>query len=623
MNYHGSMTLLPRRRYRLAAAVSLAFACAAATAQPDPRSPKNPASPNSPAPIIKPSAPPVVTPAAESDAANLDSARPSALTAQLFYEILLGELTTRSGDPGDGFALVLDSARKTRDPALFQRAVEIALQARSGDSALTAVQAWKTALPDSRDAARFELQILIALNRIGETVEPLRTLVSKTPVIERPLLMTAIARSYARAKDKKLAASVVEQALTDEAKGTGVSAAVAWATIGRLRFAADDSAGALDAALKGQQADPLSEGPPALALELMGPAHPLAELIVKRYLRQDKALPEVRMAYARQLLQMRRYTDADAELSRVTAEQPQEPDGWLLLGTLQGYARQDGAARASLERYVELARGQSSEGNADERKRALTQAYLLLSQLAERRKDFAGAQSWLAKIDDGDDLIASRSRRAGLLARQGKVDQGLALLRAIPERKPEDARQKLAAQVQLLREAKQYDAAYKLIAKASAAAPNDADLLYDQAMVAEKMQRYDEMERLLRRVIELKPDNQNAYNALGYSFADRGVKLEEARTLVHKALALAPDDPFITDSLAWVEFKMGNKTEAVRLLQGAYEKRADPEIGAHLGEVLWSLGEHEQAIKVWKEARFSDAANETLRETLQRLRVDL
>jgi Flp pilus assembly protein TadD len=130
------------------------------------------------------------------------------------------------------------------------------------------------------------------------------------------------------------------------------------------------------------------------------------------------------------------------------------------------------------------------------------------------------------------------------------------------------------------------------------------------------------MERLLRRVIELKPDNAHAHNALGYSLADRQQRLPEAKQLVARALELSPGDPFITDSLGWVEFRLGNHEEAARLLRQAYASRPDVEIGAHLGEVLWALGQRDDARRIWREAKGRDAANDVLRETLSRLRVD-
>ena len=603
------------RRSRLAAAALLALITLAAQAQP---ALPAPAEPTSPAPVIEPAAPPVTTLAAAKP--REEPVRPSAMTAELFYEVLMGELTARSGDPGSGYALVLDAARRSRDARLFQRAVEIALQARSGDAALSAARAWKETLPASRDARRFELQILIALNRISETVEPLKAELAATPQMERPFLMAIIARNYARATDKKLAVSVVEEALAEDLRSPATGGA-AWTTVGRLRLAAGDAAGALDAARKGLEMDPSADGPPMLALELVDPAQPEAEALVKRYLAGPKVLPEMRIAYARVLVEGRRYTDASAELAALTQARPELPEPWLLLGSLQTQARQDAAAETSLKRYIAMADTPGSSPEA--RSRGQTQAFILLAQLAERRKDFAGAEHWLSRIDSTEDLAAAQTRRAALLARQGKLPQARELVRALPERNEEDKKQKFMAEVQLLRDAKQYQAAYDMLAQASSAKPEDTDLIYDKAMVAEKLNRLDEMERLLRRLIEIKPDNQNAYNALGYSLADRKIRLEEARTLIRKAVQLAPEDPFIADSLGWVEFRLGNTDEAMRILEAAYKRRPDPEIGAHLGEVLWVKGQRDRALSIWKEAYLTDADNETLQETLKRLRVKL
>jgi tetratricopeptide (TPR) repeat protein len=596
------------------------MACAVSAQTPDP------AAPTSPAPVIERSAPPrpAVRPrvVASAKAESEPDAQPSALTADLFYEILMGEMTTRSGDPGSGYALVLDAARRLRDGKLFQRAVEIALQSRSGDAALAAARAWQETLPTSRDARRIELQILIALNRISETVEPLRAEVAATSQIERPLLMAVIARNYSRAADKKLAASVVEQALSDELKNPA-SGGLAWATVGRLRLNAGDATGALEAARQGQEIDPASDAPAALALEMIDPGQPLAEPIVTRYLNNNpKAAPDLRIAYARVLVESRRFNDASTQLQAVTSSRPELAEPWLLLGSLQMQAKQDAAAEASIKRFIELSGSPANKDtDATDRKRGVSQAYFALSQLAERRKDYTAAERWLSRVDGAEEVVAAQTRRAALLARQGKLPQAREVIRALPERTAEDKKQKFLAEVQLLRDAKQYQAAYDMLAQASAASPEDSDLVYDQAMVAEKLNRLDDMERLLRRLIELKPESQNAYNALGYSFADRKIRLDEARTLIQKAVQLAPDDPFIADSLGWVEFRLGNTDEAIRILEAAYKTRPDPEIGAHFGEVLWTVGQKDRAVTIWKEALLSDAENETLQETLKRLRV--
>jgi tetratricopeptide (TPR) repeat protein len=257
------------------------------------------------------------------------------------------------------------------------------------------------------------------------------------------------------------------------------------------------------------------------------------------------------------------------------------------------------------------------------RQRGLTQAYLALAQVAEKRKDFALAESWIAKIDSSQALVSAQNRRASILAKQGKLDEARKLIRDLPERSDEDKRMKLVSEVQLLRDNQKYQAAYDLLAQAIAAAPLDHELLYDQAMMAEKLDRLAEMEKLLRQLIAAKPDYHQAYNALGYSFAERNVRLTEAKQLIQKALEYAPGDPFITDSLGWAEFRLGNKTEAIKILQTAYQGKPDAEIAAHLGEVYWANGQRDKAIAIWKEGMLLNSENDTLLQTLKRLRVKL
>jgi tetratricopeptide (TPR) repeat protein len=252
--------------------------------------------------------------------------------------------------------------------------------------------------------------------------------------------------------------------------------------------------------------------------------------------------------------------------------------------------------------------------------RGLVQAYLLLAQIAEQDKRLDEAQSYLARITGPQDALRVQSHRAAIFARQGKLEEARAVIRSTPESQPGDARAKISAEVQLLRDNKQFLQAYQLLAEAMVRYPEDADLVYDQAMVAEKIGKQDEMEQLLRRVIATKPDYHHAYNALGYSLADRNMRLPEARQLVAKALEFAPNDPFIVDSLAWVEFRSGNPAEALRLLQEAFQVRPDAEIAAHLGEVLWSMDQRDQANAIWTKGLELNPENETLQDTIKRLR---
>lgn len=292
------------------------------------------------------------------------------------------------------------------------------------------------------------------------------------------------------------------------------------------------------------------------------------------------------------------------------------PEAWLVQASLHLQANRLPQAQQSLQQFQTLIEGLPAN---DARKNALTQAYLMQSQIAEKQGNFAQAESWLARIDNSADLFSAQTRRASLMARQGKLEEARALVRRLPATTPDEIRMKLLAEVQLLRDAQKHQEAFDLQAKALALKPADNDMAYDQAMLAEKAGKLDVMEQLLRGIIARQPDYHHAYNALGYSLADRGVRLEEARQLITKALEYAPGDPFITDSLAWAEFRLGNAAEAARLLEEAFKKQPDAEIAAHWGEVLWSMGQRERAQSVWRDGLQLNRDNDTLKDTIKRL----
>ena len=544
----------------------------------------------------------------------------SGLNAPLFYQLLLGELNVMAGEPGTGYSLILDAARKQKDPALYRRSVELALQARSGDAALAAARAWAQEIPGSSEANRFVLQILLALNRVAETAPVLQAILQASPVTERNDTINAIPQTYSRVADKSLAATVVREALAPSLKQP-FHAAAAWTTIGRMELAQEQLLPAMAAAREGHAIDPASPYPALLALELMERGQADAEALVRQQLQASSNSTTgdsaVALAYARVLIDGQRNREARVQLETLTTRQPAQAEPWLLLGSLQTQENALQAATASLQKYMALARQSGDERSA----RGLTQAYLLMAQIAEKQKDFPAANAWLDRIENVDDIMAAQMRRASLLARQGQLAQARALLRNQPERRPEDARLKLVAEAQLLRDFKAYAQAYEVYNEAANRFPEDTDLLYEQAMMAEKAGRLADMERLLRKLIAAKPDYHHAYNALGYSLAERNLRLPEAKQLIEKAVSLAPTDAYIQDSLGWVEFRMGNNARALAILQAAYSKRPDPEIAAHLGEVLWVQGQREQALKIWREGLLLAADNETLLGTLKRLQV--
>lgn len=593
MDYYGSMPL-PVRQRTLSLALPFALCCIATGTWAQPTA-------TAPAPV---------------------SSHPQ-LDGELFYEMVVAEISARQGDAVTGYALMLEAARRLRSEQLFQRATEMALQGRSGEQALMAARAWKSTLPQSREANRYLLQILVALNRIGDIPDLLRQELAATPARTRAAAIQSIPQLLSRASDKALAARVAEQALADELANPAQGAA-AWATMGRMRLAAGDRAGAEQAARQALALDRHDESVLRYALDLLEDDFAGMDAPLREHAASPHASPEFRLAYARVLLGRQRYSEARMQLETATRERPEAAEPWLILATLQLQERQLEAAQAAADRFIAQASQDSARPGAARNEgpqRLLAQAYLVQAQIAEQRKDFAAAARWLDRIEGAEDMVSVQMRRASLLAAQGRLEEARALLQKLPGATADERRSRLVAEVQLLRDNHRYQEAYEVQSQLAQLAPDDNEVLYEWAMLAEKTGKPEQMEALLRKLIARDPRNHHAYNALGYSFADRGVRLDEARELIVKALELAPGDPFITDSLGWVEYRRGNLAEAQRLLQQAFESRADAEIAAHLGEVLWKAGRREQALDVWRKGLVLGPDNETLRETLRRLGV--
>ena len=506
----------------------------------------------------------------------------SGMNGEMLYEILVGELNIQQGQPLVGFSLLLDAARKSNDAQLFARAVEIALKERSGDGALMAARSWSQALPQDRLANLNLLQILIALNKTSETLDPLKKEIAFSPASERNAAIRVVPRYYARITDTAAAAEVIQKAL-DSYTTNSVTASAAWSAIGRMQMLSANLNGALLSVQKSMATNLKTDvSAPFLALELLGRGVKDAEVLVTQALaQQDK--PDYPMAYVRVLIEAKRYPEAAEQAQSITQRFPTHAEAWLLLGSLQFEQGLDKQADASLQTYIGMAQKAPSEN---------TQR----------------------------GIIQAQSRRASILAKQGKLKEARLLISQLPATNDEDVRSRLMAELQLLREFRQWQAAFDLLAQH---AGEDLDLLYEQAMMAEKINRVEEMEKLLRAVIQKDPSHFNAYNALGFSLADRNVRLKEAKELIVKALTLAPGDPFITDSLGWVEFRLGNTNQALSLLEKAFKDRADAEIAAHLGEVLWQLKRESEAIAIWRKGLEILPTNETLLQTLQRFKPGL
>jgi tetratricopeptide (TPR) repeat protein len=541
---------------------------------------------------------------------------PSALDAPMFYQLMVAEMEAQAGRLGNAFEITLDAARRLHDESLYQRATELAVQARGGEQALVAARAWRQAHPRSVEAARTEVQVLAALDRPQELGEPLRHLLALSDPNQRTAMIAGLPRFLEAATDKARTLATAEQALGPylNAADTRTAARVA---LGRVALAAGQSDRALSLARQALADEPAALGPVVLAVELM-PTQPAAETLVQAGLTQTAVPPSLRMGYARLLEQRQRLVEAAEQMRLALAQQPDLPQGWLSYGALMVEMHRAAEAEPALRRAL-------AELPADDtRSAALADlCWQLLSQTAEQRGDAPAAAEALSRIPAERATLAVRGRQAALAARAGQWPEARRLLRDAPAADGPTPRDRLLAEVQLLRGERRWQEAHALLSAALAAAPDDAGLVYEQAMLVERLGRLDEMEALLRRVIAARPDDAQAYNALGYSLAERGLRLDEASTLIRRALTLAAGDPYIVDSLGWLEFRMGRLEEAERLLRRAWGSRPHPEVAAHLGEVLWTQGRRDEAVAIWREGLQSGSDTDSLLETLRRLKAPL
>lgn len=551
-------------------------------------------------------------------------------TAQLvnervvFYEALVSEFSAQAGDAATAFAYMLDAAQRSQSEKLFERAVELGFAQRNASLALQAAQAWAKTLPANAQVHRYSAQILIGLDRLGEAVDPLRLMLHNSSAEERATQLALLPNYFARTKDRNLAVETVQKALASDL-GSRKSGPAAWAALARMQaFAGNDSL-ALAALEKSTALDPQSDEAALAALQIGGKtAQGAQELLQKRL--QNKPGTALRMAAMRSLIDAQKYAQAYEQLQRLTQESPGFADAWLVKGSLEVQNDQIDTAQASLETFLKLSQKpplvENTTGATNElTPRSTVEALLLMATIAERKKNYQQANDYLDSIYSPPHVARIQMRRASIAAAQDKLEEARALLREIPPSNADTLRTRYNAELQLLRERNLYAQALDVAQEAALAMPDEPVWRYEQAMLAEKIGRLADMEALLRGLIASHPQYHPPYNALGYSLADRNVNLEEARRLIAKALEFAPDDAYIIDSMGWVEFRSGNLAQARQLLEKAFNAQPDAEIAAHLGEVLWKLGDTAQAQTLWREGLKLNARNATLLETMKRFRV--
>jgi tetratricopeptide (TPR) repeat protein len=535
------------------------------------------------------------------------------LTEEIIFKYLSAEIADQRGSWQAAYITMLAIAQQTRDPRIARRAAEIALKAKQPGDALAAIRLWRDVAPHSEEAAQYYMSFILLSDNLEEAQPVLQQHLQETPLQARGPMILQIQRLLARAKNKTAAFSLLENLVAPYKSLPEARLALAQAA-----FIQGDNARASEEARASLAANPNSELA-ALTLAQVLPDKDDAAKSLVGFLKRNPQAREVRLAYARLLVEQKQYEQAQTEFQILLKEQPDDLTALYALGLLATQGKNPHEAEKYLTTYLAALAANPEED------RDPTQALLILSQLAEERNDMKAAHKWLDQIDPATRQahFNAQMKRAQLFARDGDIPAARKLLTGLETQGEEEQIQVLLVETQILRSADQTQEALKVMKAGLKRFPDNADLLYDYAMLAEKLDKLDIMETSLRKVIKLAPKNQHAYNALGYSLAERKLRLQEAYELINTALTLAPEDPFIMDSMGWVQFRLGRLDEAERQLRRAYELRPDPEIAAHLGEVLWVKGQREDAKKFWRDANSKDPKNDTLKSTLVRFQVGL
>ncbi len=539
------------------------------------------------------------------------------LTSNIVFRILAAEISAQRSAFIPAGKTMLDLAKEVGDVRLARRALEFYLAGGNLAGALESSRLWLRFEPDDAEALSTEMTLSAASGQTSGLTTALRKKIDeardKTAAIGQAMAILG------RVPDKRAGLAILISVLQESQARDTLPAHIA---ISDLARAAGDAPRALSAAKAALNVAPRSEDAAMRVFEYglavdaqqafrdaqgFAAAHPKAR--------------RLRLLLATQWAERREFDSAMAELVAMAKLDPEDIDLVFMQGQIAYRAKRLPEARNLLEQYVSR-QSQRQSGASDEGS-GLVDAYQLLSRIAQDQGFFDDAVRLLDNIQEPSARHNARVRQAAIRAQQGRVDDALALLDTSDPQSLEEEVLTASAGAQMLREAKRPLEAIKRLEAANERMPDTVEIKYELAMMYERNERLNDTERLLREVIALDPGHAHSYNALGYSLADRNQRLPEALKLITRALEIAPNDPFIMDSMGWIKFRLGDYVTAVQYLEKAYRVRPEADIAAHLGEALWMLGQRDAAIEIWKKALAKEADNATLQETIKRLGVRL
>lgn len=544
---------------------------------------------------------------AESTAIKPQAALPKAamqtqVSSEFIYKYLVGEIAGQRGDLGLASTIFLELAKTSRDPRLAERAAKAAAYGNKPKIAIQATALWAELDPASIEAQQATTQMLVSTGKLQEAKPHLQKLLAKEDTRANGFLY--LNSLFSNQSDKNGVLTLVQELAKPYPE-----LPEAHFTIAHSAWAAGNDDLAISELVQADKLRPGWETSAILQGQVLYRQSPdIAIGFYRNFLTRYPNASEVRLTYARLLVNEKQFAPAKTEFIKLVEASNNNPEVLVVVGLLSLQSMD----LADAEKYFLQA---EKAGFKDP-----DQLYLYLGQIAEKQKQDDRALTMYSKVQPGNHYLDAKLNIASLTARTKGTDAGIAMLTSLKEVNSEQQTIVAQAHASLLTQAKRHQQAFDVLDNAVNTLPNSPEIIYDYAMAAERVHKLDVMERELRKLISLKPDFAQAYNALGYTLADRNLKLEEARGLIEKALALSPNDHYILDSMGWVHYRLGKLDTAADYLRRAYTAQTDPEIAAHLGEVLWKQGKYSEALQTWEEALKVHPENEVLINTTKKFK---
>jgi tetratricopeptide (TPR) repeat protein len=548
-------------------------------------------------------------PAASAQTAPDVVAPTTRFSPEVMYRILVGDIALQRGEPAIAARAYYEAARDAQDATLARRATETALFARQRTLAMDAAQLWQKLDPSS-DRARQMVTMLGQPGASGDLKGDLERLLADAATNGNTLgeAFLQLNRALAAQSDK----NAVYRLVSDLAKPYPVvaEAQLAVALAGYNTGLTDLTivAASVRAAERALELKPGWERAVVVKADILAKGSPESAIrYLNAYLAEVPASRGAAIALAQLYVEQKRYADARSVFQRLLDADPSDRELEYAVAAISLQMKDYANAERLFEELKKAGFGEPGS------------VAFYLGEIAEETRRYDEAITRYREVTEGERAWLAKLRIAAIMGKQGRLESARQFLGALePDGRDQEIQLK-QAEAQLLQDARDYQGAYAVLSEALADEPDSADLLYDVAMVAEKLDRLDEAESRLKRVIELKPDNAQALNALGYTLVDRTQRAAEGLKFIEKAHALAPSDPFILDSMGWAHFRLGNLSESEKFLRRALAERPDPEIAAHLGEVLWAKGERDRAQEVWQSQLKETPDNPVLLNTVRRL----